>query len=803
MCRRLPILRLFLAVTVASLVACADAELMGRYAPYNSQVFEPVSTLLRRTAPTVLDSSDGQVRVEIPPLAVHAPVTITLSRVVSTDPATGESWTAYQLEPFELELERPARLSMSQATLPSRSGREDLRLARLLDDRPEAIWQALERPQASSSQVLGRTTRFGLFAVQDVTRVQVVGSQPFTSTSEADVLLSRGQVQAARAAYAAVAARNPEDARALMGQALTSLLLLAEHSSVRNLLARCELPPLGEASLFGDGGYLQRLATDRDGEAELGLEFGLSTTPLEVESVVAHAGARWLRVQVEDRDHIDGPWTLSVNIDLAAAGDRFAFGQDIPAHAFPGDIELQSPIRTLRVGLGSMGQIHVEEAGRGADQELALRFDGVTLVDENNQLVRMTGSLHDILRRAPVPPHPLFETDEDEGPPHRARFARLLDGCSQAFTAPFVFAQVQGLRGELDLITAGIRAALSHSSGNTLEPALSAFLLHTDADLLLDRRDGELLVQLLEGVQLSLDLAAPYRWLGYDASGESVALGSFLDTLSWAFDDPSGSVGQRDERVLSFQLLAQDLNRNLFGHDAGPAALVQALAPLREPLRLWLQELDGVLGHSASSPGLFDLDHVDAQDLIASLRQLLLALRDTLPDGATPVNAPASPGYQVLARRWFEAPLEHASLSAASTDGELFVVQPGDPEATTAAARNPTLVASPALLDSLEASVLLRPVVPPDTVCSDDVECPGTGLRCGFAQGQCAVSAEACAGSGSCTDGSSCLGLCERQPFELVSQQAWRRALDGDHPAMLTAPLWRLLQPLWEELPRP
>jgi len=816
--KRWPLVALTCALLAAGSLtdlACASAEMLdGMFPPGGGEVIDTVTVSVQRTGPARITSADGQVVIEVPPLGVATTTLLTLSKVRLQEDGSASDALGYRLEPAGRIFERPVRITFGPGALPTPRPAE----ARVvqLDGHGSASWQALMRPETTSTELLGRSQHGGTFAVLDTTEASVVNVQPFSSTSEADVLLSRGDVAAARAAYAAVVSQNPLDARARLGHALSGVFLLADAAPVRNVLARCELPPLAPAALFGADGYIDHLAADRTGEAELTLDFGASPSSSLAEAVIARADSRQVTLRVEDDDHVGGPWVLSVSIDLERAGESYAFGEDIPASSFPGEIRLESPSALYQASAAALGSLHIDAAGRAPGQQLAVTLSALTLIDAEGGQVRVGGRVDDLIAMPPVPTHALFTTAADPGPPHRDPLAVLLDGCGESLTPAFLFAQVQLLAEELDAIADDLQVVLTEAlaydpsapdntredPAEALEQALPSFLLNAPDDVPMNLRDVRLLIAGLRGVTAVSELVEPYRFFGHDDDGASLALAAFLEDHELAADAADGSVVLRDERALSAALLAADLSRNLLDSDLDRAALVALLAPLRSTLGTLIDEVVDALLQPPTSPGLFDLDSAHTGAFSDGLAAALQAFRASLGEEAVPVSVPANPGYSYLATMIFDQPPLRSDLVNAVGDAALVLVEVGDPEATSAAGRNPRPVPASGLIERLLGIALLLPPDPSGTSCRTDAACGGDGVVCDFAQATCAGDGSACTSSADCVPGDECRGLCARAAFAPVPTPDVERALGGERPAIVHESVWRALAPLIEAMPR-
>lgn len=807
--RNVVLLALALSLVAA---ACADmaafdgTRQLGCYEKVDS-----VSALLQRTAPARVVSADGVLTVEVPPLAVTEPTTITISKlspICAGEPTAG---TTYLVGPETLGFDRPLRLAFKASS--AATGQADaLRVARLVVSGASAgSWVALERPERTSSEVLGRSSQAGQFSLVDTAGVTISGVAPVTETSEADVLLSRGEVAAARAAYRAVLQQDAESARAHLGFALGSLLLLPDAAPVRSVLVRCGLPPLDPAALYGSAGFLDLLARDRGGESDLQLDFGPSRSRSVAESVQARASAARVTLKVEDRDHIDGPWQLEIEIDLAAAGDAFRSGGVLAADGFPGRVRLTGPNGRYQLQRPASGQLQIESAGRAAGQELALRPVGLTLINSSAGSVRIDGAIRDVIAASPVPPHALFDTADDVGPPYRRAAAVLLDNCSDALTGPFLFEQAQALLDELATIETSLVAVLARVVASdpieaqaaiaALQQAVPGFLLRQADDLSLNPRDLRLLIAAIDGLRMVADLAVPYRFLGHDATGVALPLADFLAEQTLAYTAADGAIATRAERALSMALLASDLSRNLFAPVDSGTDLVAALVGPRQALDSVLAEAIDALSQPANGPGVFDLDNPLVAPFVDALASALAKLRETLPAGAVPVAVPGNPGYSFVARLFFEQPPTHESLAAQVPGGEICVAEPGVADAATAVERNPRLALASAAVPALLATLLQQPPDRASIGCVDDEACDAAGVICDFSTALCQVGGGACSGPASCGAGDSCVGQCQRAPFELIPAADVERAIGGAAPALIDGELWRLLGPLLDALP--
>ncbi|MBN2359470.1 MAG: hypothetical protein JXR83_08440 [Deltaproteobacteria bacterium] len=809
--RKLALLALALGAVA---VSCADmmAE-KGTLDGACYDVVESISETVQRSAPARLTSADGVFAIDVPPQAVSTATEITISKLAPICAGQPTDDTRYVIAPETLVFERPVRVAFKIGALSSRRQPERLRVARLTETGAAGeSWRALERPERTSGEVLGRSRRAGRFALVDTDATQISGVSPFSETSEADVLLSRGEVEAARAAFRAALHQSAESARAHLGFAVSSLLLLPDTSPVRNALARCGLPPLAPATIYGDAGFLDLLARDRGGTSELQMDFGASSSHSIAESVVARASASAVTLQVEDRDHIDGPWRLTVSIDLTAAGEAFRAGGVLTAAAFPGAVELTGPNGTYELRRATGGQVRVEAAGRAAGQEIALGLTGLALVNGASATVLLDGSVRDVIAAAPAPGHALFATADDPGPPYRRAAAVLLDDCSDALTGPFLFEQARALLDELSEIETSLDTVLAKLAASdpgtvqeatlALQQALPSFLLRLPDDVPLDPRDLRLLIAAVDVLRVALDVAAPYRFLGHDDAGAALPLAGFLADQTLAYTAADGSIATRVERALSASLLAADLSRNLLAPIDGGADLVAALSSPRLALLGALVEAVEALSQPAEGRALFDLDSPLASPFVDALVGAVTDFRDTLPAGASPIEAPGNAGYSFLARLFFDQPPTNEALAAQLPEGALCMAEPGAADAETAAGRNPRLTLSAAARPALLATFM---TVPPDrsgSTCVDTVDCASAGVVCEFALATCQNSGEPCPGGpGSCGEGDSCIGNCARAPFVLIPTADVERALGGDAPALIDSELWRVIGPLLEVLP--
>jgi len=792
--------------------ACADMLAAERGPPGCYEKVDSVTVLLQRTSPAQVVSADGALTIDVPPLAVAGPTEITISKlspICAGQPAAGAT---YLIGPETLVFERPLRLAFKTSAL-SLAGQPDaLRVARLVVSGASAgSWVALDRPERTSSEVLGRSLQAGQFSLVDTSSGTISGVAPVTETSEADVLFSRGDVAAARAAYRAVLQQDSDSARAHLGFALGSLLLLPDAAPARSVLVRCGLPPLEPAALYGANGFLDLLARDRAGESDLQLEFGPSSSPSVGESVVARASASMVTLQVEDRDHLDGPWQLEVAIDLAAAGDAYRAGGVLAGDGFPGHVLLTGPSGRYQLQRPSGGQLQVVSAGRALGQEIALRAVGLTLANGTSGSVRLDGTMRDVIGAPPVPPHALFDSVDDPGPPYRRATAVLLDNCSDALTGPFLFEQARAMLDELSAIETSLVAVLAkvvasdvveaQAATAALQQAVPSFLLRQPDDLQLNPRDLRLLIAAIDGLRVASDLATPYRFLGHDEAGVARPLADFLAEQTLAYTAADGSIATRAERALSMAVLAADLSRNLLVPVDAGADLVAALSAPRLALDSVLAEAIDALSQPANGPGVFDLDSPLVAPFVDALAGALAKFRETLPASAVPVAVPGNPGYSFVASLFFDQPPTNAALTAQLSGGALCVAEPGSADAASAAERNPQLTLASAARPLLLATLVQLPPDRSSIGCVDDATCGVAGVVCDFSTARCQAGGGPCSGPDSCSDGDSCVGQCQRAPFELIPAADVDRALGGAAPALIDDELWRVIGPLLDALP--
>lgn len=785
---------------------------------------------VERGAQACISSVDAQVELCLPALSLDQSQEVSLTRIF--DDATIGVGPRYILGPQDLTLRRMARWRIKAPSFPlaSRLGDVDavaqdpslLRVAHLSQTGPSELWRILEKPQNAVDARLGRSDQVGTFAVVDPSYVATYGDSPFSSTSEADVLLADGQFDEARAAYSAVLGNDPQNSRAHLGRALCRILTLSDSPPVRDLLTRCELNPLTADLLFGSTGYTETLAQDLKGDMQIELGYSALTQTVVAETVVTRPGVKALSVLAEERDSNDGTWHLRVDIDLNQAGSNFVVGHSFAASEFPGHISWSGPSHSYQSVAGSSGTVQVEAAGRAEGQNLRLRFVNFSLVDDEGQPIRLSGLIDDTVHNTPSPNHLLFRTPAEAGPPYRKPFVRLLEACDDSVNAPYLFNQARALTDLLGDIAQDLRvvlaAAIAGDIGPSLQPSLPSFLLRSDQDLSLNTRDLRLMLAFIDSMGAVMDVLEPYFVVGYDANQQPLAIRDFVDEQSLFYCDPenpnactlspnasypddSEAPPQRQERALSAGLLSEDLQRNFLRSDISD--LSAALAPARESLGQALASLLDALQQESTVPGLFDLDSYAVSDFVSALTRFLQATQASLPDQAIAQDLTDNPGYAIQLWRLFSDPPEHQNLAASLGQALMFEILTPE-SATLGDAFLPQLHASEALRRALLGQFMDLPALGlAGQDCVDDAACGGPGLSCDFAQGLCADDGLSCHSDTDCVDVQACLGQCLRNPVDVVSDVAVERAWSQDKPALLTPMLWQMVGPLVQAFPKP
>lgn len=795
------------------LVSCAPS-LDASFSPFATpnRKIETTTLWVDRTAPACLKSLDQSVEVCLPPLSLDESQELSLSRIDLDESQPEVVGHRYQLEPSGLVLQRPARWRFSTTNFPTVDSRETLRVARSSQNGSSELWQALDKPQRKADALYGRSDQTGVFAVVDSSWVDIYHLSDFALTSEADVMLADGDIDAARAAYNAIINNDAENYQARLGRALCRILELPDSPPIRDLLTRCQLAPLSHDLFFAPKAYTDQVAQDLSGELNLQINYGASSQQVQAETVVSRSKEGVLTVRGEERDDSAGNWDLTVKIDLAQAGSDFVVGHNFAASSFPGHISWKGTQRNYTVSDGAAGSVYIEAAGRSTGQKLRLRFDDVVLTDMTGLNLHMDGLLDDIVFKIPRPNHPLFTTADDAGPPYRSAMIRLIDACDDSVTWPYLFRQAQAFSTQLNDISEDLRAVLSAVVAGELsadlQPALPSFLLRSDRDLRLNARDLRMILALIDSLDAALTVAEPYLWLGHDSEDQARPLRSYIQEQSLPFRDPQAgedSETLRQQRAFSAEMLAADLLQN-FMRKATEQSLVDALLPGRSKLDTALNSLLDALQQQTQVPGLFDLNKDAVRPLLQSWVNLLEAAQQSLQDPLVPYPLDDNPGFAMQLWRFFAQPPEHQQLVDALEPEALFTADAPNSDDALACypqACFPHLISQHMLHDQLLASFMSIPFLAgsPET-CSSNADCLQAGLSCNMTQANCAVSGTACQSDLDCADDDNCLGQCLRTDFspipETVQQDAWR---DG-RPLFLDPLLWQVFAPMFAALPK-
>ena len=803
--------------TMLLLQSCVPSANLD-FSPFSQpeRKIETTTMWVERTAPACLKSLDQSIEVCFPPLSLDESQELSLSRIDISEDFPDEVGHRYQLEPSGLELRRPARWRFATANFPPQDSPETLRVARLSQSDDIELWQALDSPQYNSDALYGRSDQTGVFAVVDSDWVDIYNLSSFEQTSEADVMLANGDIDAARAAYTAILNNDPQNNQARLGRALCRILELPDSAPIRDLLTRCQLPPLSPALLYGAGAYMDLVAQDLSGELNLQINYGASSQQVLAETVVSRTKGETLSVRAQERndsDNSENSWTLQIDLDLQQAANHFVVGNNFAASTFPGHIAWKGEHRNYTLTEESTGSIFVEAAGRSTGQKLRLRFENVSLTDVTGLKLHMDGLLNDIVYKTPSPDHPLFRSLDDEGPPYRTAFIRLLDACDDSVSLPYLFVQMRAFSTALNEISADLRAVLSavvagDLSAN-LKPRLPAFLLRSDQDLSLNARDLRILIALADSLDAALDLAAPYTWIGYDSENQATPLRQFIQEQSLPFAVPAASDDTshfRQQRALSAEMLAADLLRNFMRVSSG-INLQDALVPGRVKLDAALIALLDAIQQQSQVPGLFDLNNNDVRPAVESLIALLSAAHNSLQD--PPINAPLddNPGYSMQLWRFFSQAPDHQQLVGDLEPEPLFSAMPAaDQDAADCypQACYPRLSSSANLRSALLESFMNIPLAAnPPATCASDADCETEGLHCDMQQAVCENSGLSCHSNLDCADDDNCLGQCLRRDFVPIPESARQNAWLDDQARFIHPLLWQVFAPLFQALPQP
>lgn len=567
--------------------------------------------------------------------------------------------------------------------------------------------------------------------------------------SPADDYLKSSNVAAARSAYTAALAANPNDSHAAFGAALTALLLLPDDPAVDALLDACGQPHLNfSQQLFGPGGTL---AQDRDarrgtGTLALATRQGPSAEWTKVAFVgdvfrttsqaVSLPGKSDQALQVQVLDHsFAGRQTAQLRLEVSYSNavlpglpaQRLADGLVVPADQFGGTIRVSLPSADglvwdtyehpvsgnfvfTKVGTGAAGDavtvelVNLELEGRPAS------CSGTCGPDAWPYL-KLSGSVSDTISGPIRLTLPFAGLSADDGPPHREPLVVLLDQCP-SLSAERVREKAVALLGVLEEAAGDLAVVLADPSAEVFQFRVPGGLFFVDGDIPLNITDARVARAALE-VLLALGHGlTQYRTL---AKRFDELMGEYQLWL-----DTEGALTSRQERGFLVQALAAELNDVFLGREPG-----FDLAGARTWLAAALADARLAMAREPKNTGVFNFQTPNAKSFAADFNAQVEFLQTTLLKPGLQ-GFPHAPDYMLDLNAFFLAPVDLQTLHQSATDGHgVFVFYPGNPDGVTAFERNDRMDVDYEGVAKAFEPVFQLPADLSDKPCDPKTPCPG------------------------------------------------------------------------------
>ncbi len=675
------------AIWVAAAAACRPGTTVGSGDTTTpvvvitpSMLEDAVSYRIPARSAVDVTSADGRLTLRVRSESVPRDTQLTIARLQSDHTPKGVVGSAYLLSPELTRTLRPAHLTITYGALDPGVDAASLRLARL--DTGGAYYQPANGQAVLSEQGLAGAAlmSFGVFAVVDLSRIDVRDDVAPTAYWHGEHLLDLGMVEEAQQYFAQAVASAPSR-QASYALAMTKIMNLLALPELDDFFLDCGEPLWRANAIFGPDGYFSelvarsRLATthlrlgvgfDADNLLERAIEpFNTVIEPMASAECVETLNGQvalppnFLRVTFYEPNY-DGngsamAFTLTFDPTAPGAGvvpngnlwvvplgslngnlvgtidnEETSQGKD-PGSRPPGDAAtgslVQGTVGEYAPTLSSPGTIDIALANGNVGSVVTLTFHDLTLEPNWPQdpptILRLSGTLTAPITEAPpLPELPLFD----------AAIGEVVERCASAVDDARLHTVVAALGREVGAIALQFEAALA--GGLDFRYDLSLGILDLPGALPLGLTEADVLAGAFDLLHGAERLLSGYHWLSGDLRSTVVqyTVVSEAPCDDVCAEDPltctrSGQPTSETMSTLGADLLAQALNGAFLTRDVGAGDLVEAQQHLVDWLDHWAAALARTTGDTLlgfQSQGALDGTTV-LQSLLAPHRVALTA----------------------------------------------------------------------------------------------------------------------------------------------------------------------------------
>lgn len=608
-------------------------------------------------------ASGGGAALDVPAGALSAEVEIAIA-VQDPGVALPDGWEAagqvYAITPHGTRFDTEVTLTLPAASLDAEAGG-----VLVLSDENDTTWEEVADVDWDDDTVSIDTDHLSFWRVARRTSPRPCDHDAATTA------LAEVDVAGARDLYEGCVEAFPTDSHALVGRALTRLLLANRWSPVATVADWCgEVVQLDE-TLYGADGFVRAL---KDAESQIATTTVAELVPARgaATPISALTAPNHGRARLDTRWPEEAGGSYDVVEITIEQGDDATLGFFVPVFArngwTPESYEVQDfwfyangdPALTEDSFYGETAEITIDTLGDRPGESVKLSYD-ITLRSwaegGRGQLVHFAGEVEDTIDAE--------AQDYDWPLENRSSVCDAQDCSSPSAIFPEIdyqcevpdFASVYGvlddLADEFQAVADDLRAASEDPALGFVIPADALWFLQED--LIVGPTDARAIAAAAEAAVATLKLATMY-----DLVDTSLAPGDFAGQVT-SFDeawDTGGGGGDDCTRTTSLgdkvATIGDELESHALDLRAGRAAIA------REALDTLLASLVDVLD-AEQSQGLLRPDAPQSRQAVGAIREDLAAVLASVRTDE-PVSLPSSPALKGTIGAFFDAPPTRESL---------------------------------------------------------------------------------------------------------------------------------------------